>query len=602
MLPELKVRIVGDTGQLDLALDNVRQKLSRAKVATDKLGNSLKNFGDGASALGKSMLPVSAAIGGVGAALFATANATAKAGNSIDKMSQSAGLSAESLQEMRFAIGQISDVSQDQFDKAMLQLSRRIGEAANGSKSMVEAFEAVGFSQEEIAEGSITTEQAFLALARASGQFASDAEASAVAGKLLGEEAGRLGPILRKNGGDIEALRARAQELGIVLGDDAVAAAAAYTDKMDELGRQTGALRDQIGAAMLPVMVSLAATIQEDVLPALQQMGSFISDAINWFGQLPGPVQEVAGVIAAALGVGGPILIAVGAFAKVLGGLVLATGPIGLFIAAASLAVAAWVTWGDEIKALLADVGAFFTDTFNGMLTLFQNLPEQFRTLALDIFTGLKEGLVNAWEELDIPGLMGEMASSVGGAFKSLLGIESPSTVFYQFGVDIAQGLRNGITDSLGMVKGAVSETSKVTQDTALDMASGVVSAMGTMFKGSKPIAIAQSLINTYQGITEALKLPFPSNIAAAAVVAAKGFAAVASIVSTKPGSGSSPSGASAGGSGAQGGAAPAPVQQREVFINMEGGDDAMFSGKQVRSLIRAINDELDGGMRIATA
>lgn len=64
----------------------------------------------------------------------------------------------------------------------------------------------------------------------------------------------------------------------------------------------------------------------------------------------------------------------------------------------------------------------------------------------------------------------------------------------------------------------------------------GVVgSALGDIFGQSKGVAIAQAIINTLQGITQALTLPWPLNWIQAAAVAASGFAQVAKIKSTKP-------------------------------------------------------------------
>ena len=57
-------------------------------------------------------------------------------------------------------------------------------------------------------------------------------------------------------------------------------------------------------------------------------------------------------------------------------------------------------------------------------------------------------------------------------------------------------------------------------------------------FRLTKAAGVAEAIINTHKGITKALELPFPANIAAAAVTAAKGFASVAAIKSTSFGGG----------------------------------------------------------------
>jgi hypothetical protein len=165
--------------------------------------------------------------------------------------------------------------------------------------------------------------------------------------------------------------------------------------------------------------------------------------------------------------------------------------------------------------------------------------------------------------------------------------------VFHEFGMNIGEGLRNGIADSFGMVRSVVEGLGGETVKGALGMAQGVVGAMGQMFQGSKPIAAAQALINTFVGITEALKLPFPANLAAAAKVAVQGFAAVKGIQSARPSGGAITAGAGGGGAGAaSGGAAPAQPSQR-IDINLVGDT---FGRNSIEALFDQINAGLKGG------
>ncbi len=100
----------------------------------------------------------------------------------------------------------------------------------------------------------------------------------------------------------------------------------------------------------------------------------------------------------------------------------------------------------------------------------------------------------------------------------------------------------------------------KIIQDTKNKMIMSSMSALtGALEKDSaaaKGIAVAQALINTYQGITSALamKPSGPWNFVQAAAIGVQGFAAVKNIMKTDA-SGSSSSGGDSGGGG--GGAAP---------------------------------------------
>ena len=125
------------------------------------------------------------------------------------------------------------------------------------------------------------------------------------------------------------------------------------------------------------------------------------------------------------------------------------------------------------------------------------------------------------------------------------------------------------------------------------------------LFNISKGFAIAGALINTYEGITEALKLPPPLSYVEAARVAALGFAQVASIRNTRPGSGGS------GGSGGVGGGAAATGGEGEspgrTFVNVNLVGEGAIGRGQVRGLIQLINEEIEdgavlGGIRVSGA
>jgi len=68
----------------------------------------------------------------------------------------------------------------------------------------------------------------------------------------------------------------------------------------------------------------------------------------------------------------------------------------------------------------------------------------------------------------------------------------------------------------------------------AKDGLNALSDVLGKESKAGKAVAVAQSLINTYQGITKALTLPFPANIVAASTTAITGFKAVKDITATK--------------------------------------------------------------------
>lgn len=638
-LPPLKVKIGADTQGLTSGVDQANKKLGSMTGTANKVGRSIDNISKRAKKLGGAMSKIAGAAALVAGGLAAMTKASAENANRIDKAARTAGLSTEAFQEMAFAVGQVADISDGQFANAMQKLQRRSGEAAKGNKTYAEALDKVGVSSEAVQSGAITTEEIFSRLNDAMGQFESQAEAVSVASALLGEEDGpKIAAAMRENTDALEENRKKARETGQVISGEMIDASVKMVDQLDVLSGQWEKLRADLAEKIIPLMVeTLIPAIQDKVIPALASFVEKIGEVITWFQDLPGPVQEALALVATALGVGGPVMLALGALTGALKAALLATGPIGLFIAAAALAVAAWQKWGDDIKAAVGAAIDWITEKFDAFMAKIQAIIDKAKAVKTAISDALTLGgsggldpespvgraggpmgssLRGGGGQADasggsggdiINGVVGGMEAGVEeneerirGVYRRLdaiareeLEIQSPSKVFDRIGRHIGEGMAGGIESTVGLSQRAMEQHKNATTKTALEATDGILGAMGKLFDNSKPIAMAQAIINTYQGITEALKLPFPKNLAAAATVAAEGFAAVKGIQSTnKSGGGGGSGGAAAAGGGGQG-ASP------RIVLNVQPNERGDVPMETFTSLIDTINDERSIGGRI---
>lgn len=124
------------------------------------------------------------------------------------------------------------------------------------------------------------------------------------------------------------------------------------------------------------------------------------------------------------------------------------------------------------------------------------------------------------------------------------------------------------------------------------------------MFAINKAAAIATATVDAIKGAEKTWDAyPYPWNIPMTAAHVAGSVARISSLASQSFGGGGGGGGvapsASPAGTGAAAGSQPGGGARQDVIINLEGGDNASFSGKQVRDLITRINDELDGGMQL---
>lgn len=235
-----------------------------AKITLDQseydesLGESEKKF-EGFGAKLKKGLGTAAKIGGaaiaaVGAAGAALTTAVVKGasemaayGDNIDKMSQKLGISAQAYQEWD-AILQHSGSSIDSMQRGMMTLSNAV---VNGS----EAFERLGISQEQAA--SMSQEDLFAAVISGLQNMEEGAERTALAQKLLGGAAKELGPLLNTTAADTEAMRQQLHELGGVMSDEDVKAAAAFQDSLQDMQTAFSGLKRGLMSSFMPSLTTV---------------------------------------------------------------------------------------------------------------------------------------------------------------------------------------------------------------------------------------------------------------------------------------------------------------------------------------------------------
>lgn len=181
------------------------------------------------------------------------ANATSAVGDKIDKQSQALGLSRKAYQEWDYILGQ-NGASIDSLGVSMKTLNSLVLDAAAGGKESKIAFSKLGLSIHELE--TMSMEDQFEAVVRAFQRMPEGAKKSALAVQIFGRNGMELLPLLNQSETSIDELRKRAEELGIIMSDDAVNASVAYNDAMDDLNRTLNGLKYSFGAKLLPTLTS----------------------------------------------------------------------------------------------------------------------------------------------------------------------------------------------------------------------------------------------------------------------------------------------------------------------------------------------------------
>lgn len=169
-------------------------------------------------------------------------SAAADYGDNIDKMSQKMGLSTDAYQEWDFVM-QHCGTSIEALKPSMKTLAMA---AEKGS----DAFAQLGISEEQVA--SMSQEELFNATIAGLQNVTDETQRTALAAELLGRGATELGPLMNMTAEETEAMRQQIHDLGGVMSEDAVKAAAAYKDSLQNMQTAIGGLKNKLAGDLLP--------------------------------------------------------------------------------------------------------------------------------------------------------------------------------------------------------------------------------------------------------------------------------------------------------------------------------------------------------------
>lgn len=389
--------------------------------------------------------------------------------------------------------------------------------------------------------------------------------------------------------------------------------------------------------------------------PTIKAVADVVTSVTEAFKSLSPEMQESLarfGVIAAVIG---PATIAVGFFANallalvpvftsiaaVIAGFVAASGPIGAFVIAASAAVTAWNIFKDDIINIFESVFAFISEKVSAIIERLTAL----KNFISGVWSSFTEGGVSAAVETVTKAMtdgFGQVELQMGGvvAMYDTLKIkqeEAAKNAFVYSGPVIAatdaeaESVRNRnsayreglqlfnetLTPMEELIfkqmqinglfqQGAIDATTygrAMAQASAFSaknmdaLASTVSSNLSTIFGETKGVAIATAIINTAQGVTQALaQYPPPISFAMAAIQAAAGAAQIAAIRNTSKtggggGAAAASSDAAAAGTGGGAGSAPQSLMIRGISASQ------LYGGGDVRELVQRITTfQKDGG------
>ncbi len=309
--------------EMDRELKSNVRELESAENATDdeakaimKMGDASDDSSDKLKVLGGALKGTVAAITAVSAVtaaavkeLWNLANGTAEAGDAIDKNSQKIGISAESYQEWDYVF-QRCGADVDNLQAGMKTLNNVIADAANGSDNAAQKLSAVGLSIEDL-NGKSSDEQLSIVIS-ALQDMEAGAERSAAANDLFGRSASEMGAVLNMTAEETKALKDEANDYGMIMSNEAVAASAEFEDSLTKLNGTIAGVKNRMTGELLPGLTEVIDGFTELVngnKDGTQQIKAGLDDVMNKASEMIPQAVELFSTIVEAVADSAPTIL-----------------------------------------------------------------------------------------------------------------------------------------------------------------------------------------------------------------------------------------------------------------------------------------------------
>ncbi len=277
--------------QLNGQLKNADENLKNADKDTKSFGDQIRGL---ASTLGISVSPaiemlakkfdgVSASLGnavlGVGAIITAFVKCSKEVAEFADDLltlSSTTGIATDELQKLQYA-SDFVDVSVDTMADSMTKLTQQMSKARDGSKESAEAFKKLHIRITDNQGALRDSNEVFYEAIDKLGKIKNETERDAAAMKLFGRSAKELNPLIEAGSQRLKELGDQAENLGIVMGEDDLQAAAAFSDALGEFQKAANGFKNSVGLYLLPVLTKLFEVLGNIPVPILKTIVTLAS-------------------------------------------------------------------------------------------------------------------------------------------------------------------------------------------------------------------------------------------------------------------------------------------------------------------------------------
>ena len=249
------------------ATEEQKKKLEEAKK---KLGEYAKAAEEKAA---KALKALSAAAAGAVTAVSALVLKAGSAADELSDMSKVTGLTTTQLQKYDYT-AKMAGTTLETITGAQTKLTKQMAAAKDESSAAAKKFDALGVSVKG-ANGELrSSDDVFIDVIDALGKIDNEAERDAAAMDIFGKSAKDLNPLILEGADGLREYAKQAEELGVIVSEDNVAALADMQGKVKEITAQFDALKQNLAAKFAPIAKEVLEKVQKVIQTVAKQLDS----------------------------------------------------------------------------------------------------------------------------------------------------------------------------------------------------------------------------------------------------------------------------------------------------------------------------------------
>lgn len=280
-----------DQGQYDALQREIVQTesdMKKMEKQAREANSTLKTIGDTAGKVADKTKGLSIAAGGVATGLVGMAYKAGLAADDLNTLSKQSGFSTETIQKWQYATDLI-DVSIDDIIGAARKMEKNM---SSTSESVQTAWKQLGISVTDGRGQFRDAEEVFDELIDKLSKIPSETDRDILAMTLFGKSANDLAGIIDDGGAALHELGQEAEDMGLILGQDALDGANKFNDVLD-----------RTKAIVSGELLKAGSQLAESLVPAIKSIVEVITTLVGAFASLSPGAQKMI-LYAALIGAG----------------------------------------------------------------------------------------------------------------------------------------------------------------------------------------------------------------------------------------------------------------------------------------------------------